>query len=606
MRFASRAGVTAEGAQAPDLTLDFAEGKIQEMSLNGEALSQSAYDGFRIRLPGALVRAGENEVVVRYAHPYNLNGNGLYRFQDPADQEVYLYSNSEPFAANRIFPCFDQPDLKAEITLAVNAPRGWEVIANMPAAGVDDVDGAKLWKFTPTPPTSTYLFALVAGGYSKWKSFAKAPGGKSIPVGLYARKSLAKYVDQAEWLDVTKKGLAFYAEEFGTPYAYPKYDQIIVPDFTAGAMENPGAVTFSERMVYRTRVTADRKRDRADTILHEMAHMWFGDLVTMKWWNGLWLNESFASFMASLASEEASPFGGVWQSFFKDLKQWGYWEDQLVTTHPIETPVPDTDQAFTNFDGITYGKGASALKQLRYFIGEDAFRDGIRAYFKDLAFKNATIQDFMGHLAAASGQDLGEWQRLWLQTSGVNTVRAEWGCRQGKLTAMVLRQSGAPLRPHRSRVGFFSGRRLEEIPVEFKNELTDVPEALGKRCPDWVFPNLDDEDYAKVDLDTTSLDYLRSHLASVESPLLRQMVWHAIWEGVTHAEIPAQEYVALVLSAAPAEKETMVLSEILRNAVSPSLNRLTVLSILSGADRSSAREKLEALIFANLKTREGR
>jgi aminopeptidase N len=297
----------------------------------------------------------------------------------------------------------------------------WQVVTNTLSKDTNHVDGRKSWQFPPSPVFSTYVFALHAGPYAFWKANANG-----IPIRLFARKSLAKYVDHQEWLKITQQGLMFYGTQFGYPYPFAKYDQIIVPDFNEGAMENVGAVTFSERYIFRTKVTQDKHMRRADTILHEMAHMWFGDLVTMRWWNGLWLNESFATFMSSWAIDQATQFTGIWQTFFTDIKTWAYREDQLVTTHPIELPVPDTDHAEANFDGITYGKGASTLKQLSFYLSEDDFREGLQRYFQKYAFKNTTLTDFIQMLSEASSQDLSKWQHSWLQTTGVNTIQTAW------------------------------------------------------------------------------------------------------------------------------------------------------------------------------------
>src|SRR5262245_8314498 len=536
-----------------DLFVDFADGEIHALSINGAAVAAGdlakRYDGRRLRLAtGELVRGGANRIEIGFTHAYSTTGNGLHRFRDPADGRVYTYTNFEPYNANRMFPCFDQPDLKASYELTVEVPSEWTVIANTPEREVTSGAGRSTWRFPPSPVFSTYIFALHAGPYASWSGKAGP-----VPIRLFARKSLAPYVDHAEWLEVTRQGLAFYGDYFGHAYPYAKYDQIIVPEFNSGAMENVAAVTFSERYVNRSKITEDEKRDRADTILHEMAHMWFGDLVTMRWWNGLWLNESFATWASARAVDGATRFEGSWQAFLGE-KQWAYWEDQLVTTHPIEVPVPDTDQAFANFDGITYGKGASVLKQLSFYLGEDEFREGLRLYFQRYALGNTELADFMGTLAEASGQDLSGWQELWLETPGLNGVEASWTCatdpKSGRrvISRFALMQSPSEwsgvLRPHRTRIGLYSAsscKRIgDPIPATYAKAETDVAAAIGKPCPDLVYPNDGDYDYVKVTLDPASLEAVRGSITKLGDPMLRQQIWHSLWEMVVDDKLASR------------------------------------------------------------------
>ena len=409
-----------------------------------------------------------------------------------------------------------------------------------------------------------------------------------------------------EWLDVTGKGLDWYGEYFGYPYPYSKYDQLIVPDFNAGAMENVGAVTFSERYVYRSKVTQDTHRHRAGTILHEMAHMWFGDLVTMRWWNGLWLNESFATFMSTKAVDAATKFSGSWQDFFGGEKEWAYWEDQLVTTHPIEGPVFDTDQAENNFDGITYGKGASVLKQLNYLLGDEDFREGLQRYFQKYALRNTTVNDFIKMLAEASSKDLTKWQKSWLQSAGVNTLRADWTCGDdGKIAKFSLNQSlselneaAKELRSHRTQVGLFKlkGGKLQlakSYVVNYSGADTAVSEITGAACPDFVYPNYQDYDYVKVELDPTSLKTAQGSLAKIDDPFMRQMIWHNLWEMVTDGKVRTQDYAETVLTQAASEKDTQVLSRVLKTLVDPFQDDTSVMKYLGGKQRDEMGLKVE-------------
>jgi aminopeptidase N len=590
------------------LLIDLEGGSVRTLTLNGQSLVASErFDGHHITLRSAELHAGSNRVEIAYTHGYSHNGAGLHRFKDPADGRVYLYSNFEPYDAHRMFPCFDQPDLKASFEVTAEAPEDWQVISNTPERDVAKVDGRKSWQFPPSPVFSTYVFALHAGPYASWKGNAAG-----IPTRLFARQSIKQYVDADEWLDVTERGLQWYGEYFGYPYPYSKYDQLIVPDFNAGAMENVGAVTFSERYVHRSRITTDTRRHRAGTILHEMAHMWFGDLVTMRWWNGLWLNESFATFMSAKAVNEATQFKGSWQDFFSGEKEWAYWEDQLVTTHPIEGPVFDTDQAETNFDGITYGKGAAVLKQLNYLLGDEDFREGLQRYFQKYALRNTTVNDFIRMLAEASSKDLGKWQKAWLQSSGVNTLRADWSCDGGRLASLKLVQkmpepaeAAKELRSHRAQVALFelkAGKLKagKTYTVTYADAETPVREAVGAPCPALVYPNYGDYDYVKVELDPASLKTAQASLARIEDPFVRQMLWDNLWEMVTDGKLRAQDYAEIVLTQAASEKDTQVLSRVLKSLVDPLQDDTSVMKYLAGKQRDEMGERIERFARAHL------
>lgn len=608
------------------LEIDFEDGKIQTITVNGVAIPSSQnykdrYDRNKIRFQLSELSPNGNRIEIAYSHPYSHDGEGLHRFVDPVDNNVYLYSNFEPYKAHRLFPCFDQPDLKATYELTVDAPEEWTVISNTLERDIARVDGRKSWAFPPTPPFSTYVFALHAGPYSSWKSDANG-----IPIRLFSRKTMAQYVDFHDWFEITRNGLEFYGLQFGYPYPFTKYDQILVPDFNPGAMENVGAVTFNEKFIFRTKVTHDRHRDRADVILHEMAHMWFGDLVTMKWWNGLWLNESFATLMAAWSTEETTKYKGKWQSFFA-RKQSAYSDDQLVTTHPIELPVHDTHQAEANFDRITYEKGAAVLKALRFYIGQDDFREGLQRYFQKYAFHNTTIGDFIHMLAEASGKDLQSWQKLWLLTSGPNTLKAEWKCDadeddgKKRISGFSLLQ-GIPgdevnektpdntLRPHRTRIAFFNLPKKGHGTIDKPNKILDVTyssakspvnEAVGLPCPDFVFPNYDDEDYAKLELDETSLAFVFHHLDRLANPFVRQMVWASLWDHVIDGKMRAQDYANFVMKNAGKEKDTQVLSKILGTLHDPSLHAGTALKYMNPAQRTVTFDKVEKFTLDHLK-----
>jgi aminopeptidase N len=589
-------------APAEGLTVDFEGGAVSALTVNGSSVAAPDVSAGFFVLPKSALRAGENVVALSYTAPYSVDGSGLYRFRDPEDERVYLYTNFEPYAAHRVFPCFDQPDLKAAYSLTVDAPASWTVISTGRETGVAGSGARRVWTFAKTAKLSAYVFSVHAGPYHVWTSTAGA-----VPLRLFARESLARYVQADEWLDVTRRGLDFYGTYFGIPYPFAKYDQLIVPDFNEGAMENVGAVTFGERYVSRSTQTLEEREQAADVILHEMAHMWFGDLVTMKWWDGLWLNESFATYMAALSRARATRFPLAWQTFFGDMKSWAYTEDQRATTHPIEAEVPDTGQAFANFDGITYGKGASVLKQLAFLLGEDKFRDGVRLYLKDHAYGNSVEADFFGAMTKASGAELGAWRREWLDAAGVNTVRADYACGSGgRISSFALVQTApaeqAALRRHRTRVGLFedgpdgSLREASAVSVFYEGARTEIPELAGLPCPSFVYPNLGDEDYAKVELDARSLETAKTRIARIPDPHLREMLWASLWEMVRDAKWPVSRYANLVLSSLVDETDFKTASAVLETVGGRGESSPSVLSYLEKPDYP----RFEAFFLAGL------
>jgi len=557
-----RGNVTVEFdlSRSGDLFLDYRGKEIHSLRVNGRDVEPN-WTGYRLTLP-AEVLAPSNRVEISYTNEYDTSGDGFHHFVDPEDGEEYVYSQCEPYDSHRIFPNFDQPDIKATYRLTVTAPSDWQVVANAPEESATPTDdGRTRHVFEQTAKFSTYLFALVAGPYEAYRD-----EHKGIPLGLYCRKSLAKYIDTDELFEITKQGLDFFQEFFDYPYPFKKYDQLFVPENNAGAMENVGAVTHNEAFIYRDPPTDNQRRRRAEVILHEMAHMWFGNLVTMRWWNDLWLNESFATYMAYLAMTKATRFTSGWQDFNQSIKNWAYRQDQLVTTHPISGEVRDTDETFLNFDGITYGKGASVLKQLAATIGEEGFREGTRRYFRKYEYQNATLQQFLGALEEGSGQELGEWARLWLETPSLNTIAAEWDADGDRVTRMVLVQT-APgdyptLRPHRldlALVRDVNGRlEVETFPVRVEGRETEVPEAVGRPKPDLVFPNWGDYAYAKIALDPRSVAWVRENIDRVDDQLLRQLLWSSLWNMVRDQQLKSTEFLALVREKAAKEQVELV------------------------------------------------
>ncbi|RZA33102.1 MAG: aminopeptidase N [Lysobacteraceae bacterium] len=581
------------------LTIDLDKATVKSVTVNGKAVA-TRYNNWFVTLAPEDLAKGRNTVTISYERLHSTNGEGLHRMVDPVDNRVYTYSHFEPAAAHQMFAVFDQPDLKATYTVTVNAPADWHVVTTTRESGIADASGGKRWTFPKTKKLSPYNFSLHAGPYQVWED----KSGK-YPMRLFARQSVAKQVTPADWFRYTKSGLEFFDNYFGIPYQFEKYDQLLVPDFLYGAMENAAAITFAEGgFLYKAEMTAAQKMRLAEVIMHEMAHQWFGDLVTMKWWNGLWLNESFASFMATLATAEATEFKDAWQSFYQEDKQGAYIQDQKVSTHPIEVPVPSSANAFDNIDAITYSKGASTLKQLRHMLGEEVFRKGVHNYLVKYSWQNAKLEDFIGSLGEAAGRDLSKWTKDWLYQAGVNTITANYSCANGKISAFSLAQTAPSkalptLREQRVQVGAFkleNGKLVlaKNVPVTYAGAKTNVAGMIGSACPDLVYPNYQDWGFVKVNLDKRSFETARTTLSGVEDPLLRAMLWQALWDGVRDGKLPLNEFIDVALANAPQEKDYTLLGDVL-GKVSTSKYYLGAMGLEDGPMRAYARKTSKAL-----------
>ncbi len=559
----------ADNEVGTGLRLDANFKEISEVTINGVATSDFKLGVGYLQLPFHHFVRGTNQISLRYYTEYTRTGYGLQYFQDPVDQKEYLFTNSEPSGAHYFFPCFDQPDLKAQYDVELTLPRDWVGISNSALASTVEVGENSVVTFHRSTPFSTYLLFIGAGDYEVWHSTAG-----SVPLSIYARKSLAPYVDYENIFEATRKGLEFFNSYFGYPYPFSKYDHIFAPELAPGAMENPGAVTMSEKMIYRGPQSEASYFGRVNTILHEMAHMWFGDLVTMKWWDDLWLNESFATYMSYVAQAEGLQYGEKsWLNFF-GIEMWAYWQDQLSTSHPIVTPVADTEASASNFDGITYGKGADVLKQLHFFVGSEAFQKGLQSYFQKYAFRNATHLEFVQEIGDAAGLDLSNWADGWLKSSGLNQVHANWSCQNGVIDSFELKME--PTREgrfltHRTRVALFEKRatKLQQgdglkikhiLDVTLSGESQDVPEALGIQCPDLVYPNYGGHGYFLVDLDSRSLELALSGLSQIEDSMTRLAVWGDLGQAVRNGKLKASEYVLLAIEEISTESEPSILS----------------------------------------------
>ncbi|GLW57379.1 aminopeptidase N [Kitasatospora phosalacinea] len=558
--------------------IDLVAPAVTEIVLNGRALPLENFADSRIALPDL---AAENELRVVADCAYTNTGEGLHRFVDPADGETYLYTQFEVPDARRVFANFEQPDLKAAFAFTVTAPAGWVVVSNSPTPEPVGDGDTRVWTFEPTPRMSTYVTALIAGPYvGVFDSYDN--GAQHVPFGVYCRPSLREHLDADAIFAVTRQGFDYFQEKFDFPYPFAKYDQLFVPEFNAGAMENAGAVTFRDQYVFRSKVTDASYEARAATILHELAHMWFGDLVTMEWWNDLWLNESFATFAEVVCQAEApgSKWPHSWTTFANQMKTWAYRQDQLPSTHPIMAEINDLEDVQVNFDGITYAKGASVLKQLVAYVGQDAFFQGVRAYFKRHAWGNTRLADLLGALEEASGRDLRAWSAAWLETAGINVLRPELSvAADGTIESFAVLQEApalpagargaAVLRPHRIAVGLYElvdGKlvRTDRIELDVDGERTAVPQLAGRKRPAVLLLNDDDLSYAKVRLDADSLAVVTAHLGDFADSLPRALCWASAWDMTRDGELATRDYLALALSGLQRESDIGVVQSVQR------------------------------------------
>jgi aminopeptidase N len=570
--FGSTTRVRFAGQEGASSFIDAITAAVHSVVLNGEVLDPAVVsDGLRITLPSL---AKQNELLIVAQGKYTNTGEGLHRFVDPVDQEVYLYTQFEVPDSRRMFAVFEQPDLKATFSFNITAPSYWKVVSNSPTPVPHELrEGVSVWNFEPTPRISSYITALVAGPYIEVNDQLGSSSGKTIPLGVFCRKSLFEHLDAEYIFEKTKQGFEFFETQFGVSYPFEKYDQLFVPEFNAGAMENAGAVTFTESYVFRSKVTDATRERRVVTILHELAHMWFGDLVTMRWWNDLWLNESFAEYASTLATQEATEWHGAWATFASLEKSWAYRQDQLPSTHPIVAEINDLEDVQVNFDGITYAKGASVLKQLVAWVGQEPFMRGVSSYFKKHAYQNTELKDLLEELERESGRDLSEWSSLWLETAGVNLLRPEIVESNGIIESFAIVQSAISdypfLRPHRLAVGFYdeiNGKlvRVERIELDVQGARTVVPELTGKKRPALILLNDDDLTYAKIRLDDLSFVTAQAKLSRIQDPLARALVWGSVWDATRDGETSARAFVKLVLSHIGDETESTTMMTLLR------------------------------------------
>jgi aminopeptidase N len=542
--------------------------RVISAKLNGADFDPK-FDGETVFLPAL---AAENLLEIEHEGIYSNSGEGLHRFVDPADNEVYLYTQFETGDARRMYACFDQPDQKATFTISTITPKHWEVISNYGIEATKDLDGdRKHIQFATSQVISTYVTAIVAGAYKSVHDEYK--GEKTIPLGIYARKSFFQHVDAENIFEVTKQGFAYFEKTFGLAYPFGKYDQIAVAEYNWGAMENVGCVTFHEDvLIFRSKVTERSYISRATTIHHEMAHMWFGDLVTMKWWQDLWLNESFAEWASYLSVSESTKYTNAWTEFNSVRKNWAYRVDQMTSTHPIAVEMEDLDAVRTNFDGISYAKGASVLQQLVAHVGRDNFISGLRKYFAKHAYKNTELSDLITELQAASGKDLTAWVNTWLRTAGVNTLRPVITLDGDNYASVSVKQEVPPLpvgskelRPHRLYVGLFDVKgdalvRRESIEVDIAGELTEIKELAGKKSADLLLINDHDQTYAKLRFDDRSVETMKKYLGNLDDSLARGLIWASLWDSTRDGELAASDYITIALNALKGESDISMIT----------------------------------------------
>jgi aminopeptidase N len=628
--FGSRTTVDLTARTAGSTFIDLIAPRVHAVTLNGEDLDPAkVFDGARIRFD---VRAGANRLIVVADAAYSRSGEGMHRFTDPADGLTYLYTQYEPTDARRVAAVFDQPDLKAPYVFQVLAPEQWTVLNNTAAESVTPLTAeaagtrpehgpVRLHRFAPTLPVSSYLTCVCAGPYASFTGEHRvARTGETIPLGVHVRQSLAAHVDADDILRVTGQGLDFFHGIFDQAYPWGKYDQIFVPEYNLGAMENPGLVTFTDSYIHRDRATRAERESRATTILHEMAHMWFGDLVTMAWWDDLWLKESFADYMGGHALASATEYEDGWVSFALRRKDWAYRQDQYPTSHPIVADIPDVEAAKLNFDGITYAKGASVLKALVAYVGEDAFLAGSNAYFAAHAFGTATLEDFLSALdAAAPDRDVRAWAAAWLQTRGTSELRLEIETDDAeagetpappsgedpfgqtpvteagetpavdspapRITSARLTQrdgfapDGEPgtLRPHRLVLAAFDeedagGLRLRRTwEVEVTGASAEVDRLVGEPRPALLLLNHGDGDYAKVRLDPVSEATAVARVGDLE-PLDRAIVNSSFANAVRDGVMPVPAYLRAASGVLTTEEHPGILSSVM-TTLGTALNR---------------------------------
>lgn len=590
---------------SPFLSLDFVDGSVLSVSING-AKSEVDYNGFFIELSPDLLVRGSNVVIIDYKHDYRRDGRGLHYFNDPTDGNSYLFSQFEAYDFNKVFPGFDQPDLKATYEMTVNAPKSWEVITAVREQNITDLADRRVWNFPETERFSTYVMSLHAGPYKVWERDYR------IPLRLMARQSYAEYIDVDQWFEFTEQGFDFFEDYFKRDYPFSKYDQVAVPEFVFGAMENVGAVTFTERLQPRRAKTETDHQRMSVVVMHEMAHHWFGDLVTMKWWDDIWLNESFSDYMGNYATAKATRFVDAMNDFSMGRKGWGYREDKSITTHPIAQNIPDTEVVMASIDGISYAKGASALIQLRHVLGDSVFQKGLEVYFDRYEWQNTQLTDFVSTLGSVANKDLQQWTKDWLESSGTNTIEAQYQCDAETISSFKLIQSPANqsgvLRQHSLDVLLIDNQGNQRfVDTIISGSETVLEQFKGLNCPVFVLPNASDYTFASVTLDKASFTYLSENFGQFSNPVEQALILRALNDSVDSGALAANDYAAFVLNNIDDQSDLGVIRSLL-GSLQKSYNYLVIAGFendIYSEQASAIKSNLEALSWAKYQSSEG-
>jgi aminopeptidase N len=582
-----------------DVLLDYRGRRVTSISANGRSLPLSRFNGNHIRIAAAELKSGTNEVVVRFVSEIAPSGASIIRTRDAGDGSDYLYTLLVPADANQLFPCFDQPDLKARVTLSLSAQRSWTVVANGSVVRADTSGGLVRTSFTETRPLSTYLIAFAAG---PWIRFESRVGDRAIY--LYARRSRAREVDADTLLSLSHRALKWMEGYFGREYPFEKFDLLLSPAFPFGGMEHPGLVMYNEdRFIFRDRPTLARRVGRFSTILHETAHQWFGDFVTMRWFDDLWLKEGFATYMGAKALAELEPGADAWKTFYQSNKPAAYGVDQTLGTTSLWQKLANLDQAKSAYGAIVYNKAPSVLKQLNYLVGDANFQKGVRQFLGTHAYANATWQDLLGSIGTASDRSLAAFGESFMLRPGMPVVEPVVRVRDGKIESLHLVQSpaqsaisGSGAWPMRTRVLVaFADRSPQRLDVDLSGTRTEVIAARGLPAPLYVFPNVDDYGYFLSLLDSASVRALESGaLGRVEDPLFRSMLWGALWDQVRAARLDPARFARLVLRELPSERDEQIIP-----SLTGRLER-SVRAYITGATTDSVRRDAEDVLWRGL------
>jgi aminopeptidase N len=593
-----------------DVILDFRGLGLGDVAVNGAPWPDAAraWNRQHLTVPAARLKTGANTVTLAFQTPVANAGAAIIRYRDITDGQTYLYTLLVPSDANLLFPCFDQPDLKARVTFRLTAPKGWKALANGAEVGADTVGEQVTHRFAETQPLSTYLIAFAAGPWAVHSRLeAIREGAAPVPVELYVRASRAKEAEGDSLVAMNARALRWLGGYFGTPYGFDKFASLLAPAFPFGGMEHPGAVFYNEdSFIYRERPTTSQLLGRQATTFHEVAHQWFGDLVTMRWFDDLWLKEGFATFMAARMQADVEPQSNAWKTFYLRNKPVAYGTDATLGTTPVWQALGNLDQAKSNYGPIVYNKAPSVLRQLEYLVGPAAFQRGVQTFLRTHAYGNATWQELLAAIGTASGRDLTAWGKQWMLRPGMPIVQQQLRIANGSITRLALVQrpaqpslSGRGAWPLKMQVLLYrAGQSPVRLPVELRGDTTVVTAAAGLPAPDFVYANEGDYGYAIVLPDSASVQWLEGHIEQVPDDFLRAMVWGSLWDLVREAQLDPLRYARMAMRALPTERDEQLAGTLVgrlttsltrygsasaRDAMLPDVERL----LLTGASDST-------------------